>query len=70
MFKLKEMNESNIKCKYNKGKFINDRGITVMALIITVIVLLILSGITIATLTGENGLINNARKRKRTSRNR
>ena len=33
-------------------------GITLIALIITIIVLLILSGVAIATLTGENGLLN------------
>ena len=37
-------------------------GITVISLIITVIVLLILAGISITALTGENGLIKNARK--------
>ena len=35
-----------------------NKGITLMALVITVIVLLILSGITIATLSGKNGIIN------------
>jgi len=34
-----------------------DTGITLIALIITIIVLLILVGVTILTLTGENGLI-------------
>ena len=38
-------------------KIINkNKGITLVALIITIIILLILSGITIATLGGENGL--------------
>ena len=32
----------------------NERGITLLALIITVIVLLILAGVTIATISGEN----------------
>ena len=35
-------------------------GITLIALIITVIVLLILAGVTISTLTGENGLLSKA----------
>ena len=39
-----------------------DKGITLIALIITVIVLLILAGITITTLTGENGILSNATK--------
>lgn len=41
-----------------------NRGITLIALVITVIVLLILSGITIRTLTGGNGLIENAKDAK------
>lgn len=34
----------------------NSKGITLIALVITIIVLLILAGITIATLTGDNGI--------------
>lgn len=48
-----------------KGK----KGITIMALTVTIIILSILAGISIATLTGDNGLIKNARKSKRASRN-
>ncbi len=33
------------------------KGITLIALVITIIVLLILAGISIATLTGENGIL-------------
>ncbi|MCI8636669.1 MAG: hypothetical protein HFJ36_02230 [Clostridia bacterium] len=35
-----------------------NKGITLIALVITIIVLLILAGVTIATLTGENRSIN------------
>lgn len=38
----------------------NNRGITLIALVITIIVLLILAGISIATLTGENGILTKA----------
>ena len=38
-----------------------NKGITLIALIITIIVLLILVSITVVTLTGENGIIANAR---------
>ena len=38
----------------------NKKGITLIALVITIIVLLILAGVSIATLTGENGLIQQA----------
>ena len=34
-----------------------NKGITLMALIIIVIILLILAGISIASLTGENGIL-------------
>ena len=40
------------------------KGITLIALIITIIVLLILAGISIATLTGENGILTQANKAK------
>ncbi len=36
------------------------KGITLISLIITIIVLLILSGISIASLTGENGVLTKA----------
>ena len=36
------------------------KGITLIALVITIIVLLILAGVTIATLTGENGILTKA----------
>lgn len=38
----------------------NEKGITLIALIITIIVLLILAGISIATLTGQNGVLTKA----------
>ena len=42
----------------------NQKGITLIALVITIIVLLILAGITIAMLAGENGILTNATKSK------
>ena len=41
-----------------------EKGITILALTITIIILLILAGITIISLTGENGLIKNAGQAK------
>ena len=41
-----------------------NKGITLISLVITIIVLLILAGITIATLTGENGILTQAQKAK------
>lgn len=40
------------------------RGITLIALVITIIVLLILAGVTIATLTGNNGILIRAQEAK------
>ena len=42
----------------------NTKGITLIALVITIIVLLILAGVTIATLTGENGILSQANTAK------
>ena len=42
----------------------NNSGITLIALVITIIVLLILAGVTIATLTGENGILTRAQEAK------
>ena len=39
-----------------------NKGITLIALVVTIIILLILAGITIATLTGENGLFARAKQ--------
>ena len=45
--------------KFNfKGR--REKGITLIALVITIIVLLILAGVTIATLTGDNGILKKA----------
>ena len=42
----------------------SDKGITLLALVITIIILLILAGITISAITGNNGIIGNAGKAK------
>lgn len=52
MKKLKE------ELKYGK------KGITLISLVVTIIVLLILAGVTIATLTGENGILTRASEAK------
>lgn len=44
--------------------FRKNQGITLIALVITVIVLLILAGVTISTLTGENGILTRAQEAK------
>ena len=40
----------------------SSEGITLIALVITIIVLLILAGVGIATLTGENGILTRAQE--------
>ncbi len=40
----------------------NNKGITLIALVITIIVLLILAGVSIAMLTGQNGILTQAQK--------
>ena len=42
----------------------NQNGITLLVLVITIIILLILAGITIGALTGKNGIINNSKNAK------
>ena len=52
---MKKLNLTNQK---------ENTGITLIALVVTIIVLLILAGISIATLTGENGLLTKANTAK------
>ena len=61
MTKIK-MKSKNTKNKERREKMKNrkNNGITLIALVITIIVLLILAGVTIATLTGENGILTRA----------
>ena len=47
-----------------KGTKEKQEGITLIALVITIIVLLLLAGVTIATLTGENGLLTRTNSSK------
>ena len=49
----------------NKKKYIKqERGITLIALVITIIVLLILAGVSIAMLTGQNGILTQVNSAK------
>ena len=67
---MKKENRKEIRKEINKKvklakdlieeKEKNEIGITLIALIVTIIILLILAGVTIATLTGENGIITRA----------
>ena len=53
-----------LKNKCFLGKDTKERGITLIALVITIIVLLILAGVTIAMLMGDNGILTKAREAK------
>ena len=46
------------------NKIKQEKAITLIALVVTIIVLLILAGISISMLTGENGILNRAREAK------
>ena len=48
-----------------KMKGISNKGVTLIALVITIIVLLILAGVSIAMLTGENGILTQATESKK-----
>ena len=56
-----------MKLKLSKKDIKANRGITLIALVITIIVLLILAGVTIATLTGDNGLLTKVGDARNTS---
>ena len=50
-----------------KNKIKQKNGITLIALVITIIVLLILAGVSIAMLTGQNGILTQAQNAKTTT---
>ena len=54
---------------YNKEFKNNKKGITLIALIVTIIILLILASVSIAMLVGDNGIINQAKKAKNETEN-
>lgn len=59
MFYLENSNKT-----WGYSLFCMEKGITLIVLVVTIIVLLILAGVTIATLAGDNGLITQAVKAK------
>ena len=50
----------NVEVVKENSNLKNKKGITLIALVITIIVLLILAGVSIATITGENGILKRA----------
>ena len=67
-FKVKNENIANIRAIFEGKQILSldkmktSKGITLIALVITIIVLLILAGVTIATLTGDNGILTKAQE--------
>ncbi len=55
--------------KTNKKQRRNNKGITLIALVITIIVLLILASVSIAMLTGDNGILTQAQRAKEATEN-
>lgn len=61
----KERNIQSISIRVKRSNYhSNSNGITLIALVITIIVLLILATVSIATLTGENGIIGKSEEAK------
>ena len=60
---IQEKEEISLKLQ-NKKKVqkLKEKGITLIALVVTIIILLILVGVTISQLSGENGLISKAKE--------
>ena len=57
------MKDKKLKLATARMKTIRkNSGVTLISLAVTIIVMLILAGVTMATLTGDNGIISNARK--------
>ena len=65
------MEEKKNKKEKLKRKFKNTKqqGITLIALVVTIIILLILAGVSIAMLTGNNGILTQAQKAKEETEN-
>ena len=63
--KKKQESKEKSKTKIKNDKYFNNKhGITLIALVVTIVVMLILAGITIQTAIGEGGIINLANETK------
>ena len=56
---------ANKKIRFEKYNIRKNKGITLIALVITIIILLILAGVSIAMLTGNNGILTQAQNAKK-----
>ena len=50
--------------KINSNEINKNKGITLIALVVTIIILILLAGVSIGMLTGENGLLTQITKAK------
>ena len=57
--------KSNLKLRGIKKYYLNQKGITLIALVVTIVVLLILAGVSINALFGNNGIISRAKDTKK-----
>ena len=57
--------KSNLKLRGIKKSYLNQKGITLIALVVTIVVLLILAGVSINALFGNNGIISRAQDAKK-----
>ena len=64
MKNLKKEKSKDILAKSKNKVFTTQKGITLIALVITIIILLILAAVTIAALSGDNGILSNAARAK------
>ena len=64
MKNLKKEKSKDILAKSKNKVFTAQKGITLIALVITIIILLILAAVTIAALSGDNGILSNAARAK------
>ena len=64
MKNFKKEKGKDILAKSKSKIFTTQKGITLIALVITIIILLILAAVTIAALSGDNGILSNAARAK------
>ena len=63
-YKIYRLEKMGGKAKMKKTNLRKNKGITLIALVITIIVLLILAGVAISMLSGENGILRKAAEAK------
>ena len=59
---IQEKEKTNLQLKNKKIQKLNEQGITLIALVVTIIILLILVGVTLTFALGEDGIIGVAKK--------